>query len=230
MGAMARTLNLATHMVRRDAFVEAAQRLMQARGFEQVTIQDLLDELGASRGAFYHYFDSKQSLLEAVVERMVEAGLGAVAPVVDGPDLGAIPKLQGVFTGIGRWKTEQKALVLALLQVWMSDDNAIVREKLRHGLSGRLAPLLSRIIVQGEREGVFRAGPPDEAARILVALLVGFQDVAMDLFIRRQSHLIGYDEVISTLDGFTRAFERILGAPAGSIQMTDESVLREWFG
>ncbi len=227
---MARTLNVATHTVRREAFVDAAQRLMQAKGFEQMSIQDLLDELGASRGAFYHYFDSKQALLEAVVERMVDAGLGSVAPVADDPDLAAIPKLQGVFGGIGRWKTERRALVLALLQVWMSDDNAIVREKVRQGLSGRLAPLLSRIIAQGEREGVFNTGSPDYTARILVALLVGFQDVAMDLFIRRQSHLIGYDEVLSTLDGFSGAFERILGAPAGSIQMSDETVLRAWFG
>ena len=71
---MARTLNPAAHAVRRDAFVDAAQRLIQAKGYEEMSIQDVLDELGASRGAFYHYFDSKAALLEAVVERMVDDG------------------------------------------------------------------------------------------------------------------------------------------------------------
>ena len=65
---MARILNLAVHTVRREAFVEAAQRLMQSRGYQQMSIQDVLDELQASRGAFYHYFDSKQALLEAVID------------------------------------------------------------------------------------------------------------------------------------------------------------------
>ena len=48
---MARTVNVAVHAVRREAFVEAAQRLMQTKGYEQMSIQDLLDELDASRGA-----------------------------------------------------------------------------------------------------------------------------------------------------------------------------------
>ena len=47
-----------------------------------MSVQDVLDELDASRGAFYHYFDSKVALLEAVVERMVEAAIATLAPVV----------------------------------------------------------------------------------------------------------------------------------------------------
>ena len=54
------------HAVRRDEFVDAAQRLIQSPGYEQMSVQDVLDELGASKGAFYHYFDSKEALLEAV--------------------------------------------------------------------------------------------------------------------------------------------------------------------
>jgi AcrR family transcriptional regulator len=66
---MARTLDPAAHALRRDAFVDAAQRLIQAKGYEQMSLQDVVDELDASRGAFYHYFDSKVALLEAVVRR-----------------------------------------------------------------------------------------------------------------------------------------------------------------
>src|SRR5436305_13985360 len=109
---VARTLNMAVHTVRREAFVEAAQRLIEVRGYEQMSIQDVLDDLGASRGAFYHYFDSKQALLEAVLDRMVDAGLGSVAPVVDDPTLVAAAKLRKIFSGIGQFKTDRKALVL----------------------------------------------------------------------------------------------------------------------
>ena len=63
---MARTLNPTLHTVRRDAFLDVAQRLVQTKGYEAMSVQDVLDELEASKGAFYHYFDSKQALLEAV--------------------------------------------------------------------------------------------------------------------------------------------------------------------
>ena len=86
---MARTLNPAAHALRRDAFVDAAQRLMQAKGYEEMTIQDVLDDLDTSRGAFYHYFDSKAALLDAVVERMVDDATAALVPVIDAPGLSA---------------------------------------------------------------------------------------------------------------------------------------------
>ena len=101
---MARTLNAAVHTVRKEAFVDVAQRLMQTKGYEQMSVQDVLDELGASRGAFYHYFDSKQALLEAVVDRMVDGALAAVSPIVDDPNLSALRKFEGVFAGIQRFK------------------------------------------------------------------------------------------------------------------------------
>jgi AcrR family transcriptional regulator len=151
---MARTLNVAVRTVRREAFIEAAQRLMTTKGYEAMSIQDLLDELEASRGAFYHYFDSKQALQEAVIERIVDAGLAEVAPVVADDGLPAIRKLERVFSSIGRWKTERKPLVLALLQVWLSDENAIVREKLRRTMVQRLVPTLTPVIQQGiDRRG-----------------------------------------------------------------------------
>jgi len=227
---MARTVNVAVHAVRREAFVEAAQRLMQTKGYEQMSIQDLLDTLDASRGAFYHYFDSKQALLEAVIDRMVHAGLAAVQPIVDDTSLPAVLKLERVFSGIGSWKTERKSLVLALMTVWMSDENAIVREKLRRSLVTRMTPVLSRIVEQGIDEGTFHCDVPVETARVLVMLLQGFQDIATELYIDRQEQRIGLSEVERTFANYTMAFERILGVPAGSIHLADTAVLREWFG
>jgi AcrR family transcriptional regulator len=227
---MARTVNVEVHMVRRDAFVDAAQRLMQAKGYEQMSVQDLLDDLGASRGAFYHYFDSKQALLQAVIDRMVDAGLGAVAPIVDDPTLPATTKLPKVFNGIGRWKTDRKALVMSLIEVWMSDDNAIVREKLRRTTVDRMVPLLMRIVKQGIDEGAFTATSPADTARVLVMLLQGMQDAATELFVARQKRLISYEEVMRTMKGYAEAFDRILGAPAGTIIFGDEAIMREWFG
>jgi AcrR family transcriptional regulator len=60
---MARTVNATLYTVRRDAFLDVAQRLVQTKGYEAMSIQDVLNELEASKGAFYHYFDSKQALL-----------------------------------------------------------------------------------------------------------------------------------------------------------------------
>jgi AcrR family transcriptional regulator len=227
---MPRTRDHAAHALRRDAFVDSAQRLIQTKGYEQMSIQDVLDELDTSRGAFYHYFDSKAALLEAVVERMVDGALRAVEPVVDAPDLTALDKLTGLIDGIGQWKAARTDLVLGILEVWLADDNAIVRDKVRRGVQARLAPMLAVIVQQGREEGVFTAGPPDQVARVVVTVLLGANEAATDLYFARQAGAVEFDEVLRTLAAYPAACERILGLPAGSFPMFDPDVIRRWYG
>ena len=71
------------HAVRRTEILDAAQRLMNTKGYEQMTIQDILDDLSISKGAFYHYFDSKQTLLGAIIDRMIDVGEQILVPILE---------------------------------------------------------------------------------------------------------------------------------------------------
>jgi AcrR family transcriptional regulator len=227
---MARTVNATRHTVRRDAFLDAAQSLIQTKGYEAMSVQDLLDDLEASKGAFYHYFDSKQALLEAVIERFADSALAAVSPILNDPDLPALRKLERVFAGIARFKAEQKDLVVAIIEVWNSDGNAIVREKLRRLTARLMVPLLARVVRQGIDEGTFSVSSPEETAKVFLALMEGFQELAVDYFLARQAGRITFDDVRRSMASFTEAFERVLGVPKGSLALTDEPTLRFWFG
>lgn len=226
---MARTVDATLHTVRRVAFLDAAQRLVQTKGYEAMSVQDVLNEVEASKGAFYHYFDSKQALLEAVVERFADDAIATLGRVLGDPDLPALRKLEGIFAGIGRWKAERKELVLAIIEVWNSDGNAIVREKLRQLTVNRLIPLLSPVIRQGIDERTFAAESPEETAMVLVSVMLGFQQQANDLFLARQAGTVTFEVVQRSVAANTEAFERILGVPKGSLTLIDEPALRFWF-
>jgi len=227
---LARTVNVETRAIRREAFVETGLRLIQTKGYEQMSVQDVLDDLDVSRGAFYHYFSSKRELLEAVVDHVVAAALAAVEPIAADQQLPAIVRMEGIFTGIAGWKAERRELMLALVRVWYSDDNVLTRDKLRLHLGGSLVPMLAGIIREGVEQGVMSAGSPEGAARAIVSLLLGAQDTAIELFVARQEGTISVESVVSTMAGYTEAFERILGIPPGSMTLLDENTLRLWFG
>lgn len=227
---MARTVNVLARTVRQDAFLDAAQRLIQTKGYEQMSIQDVLDALDTSRGAFYHYFDSKLELLEAVVGRFTDAALATVDPILEDPELPALRKLEKIVAGIARLKAESKDLMLALIEVMNSDGNALFREKLRRMTASRLGPMLSRIIRQGIQDGVVKVSFPDETATVILSLIQGYQVIAGELFMARQANRISFDDVKRSYAAFGEAMERILGLPAGSLRLVDEATLHFWFG
>ena len=226
---MPRTLDPEAHALRRDVFVDVAQRLTASKGYDEFSIQDVLDETGASKGAFYHYFDSKAALLDAVVDRMTTAAVTFVAPVVADPDLAAFDKLHALFSQLADWKYARRELVLALLDVWFSDENTMMREKFRRSYMTRITPLFAGIIRQGVAEGVFTATSPDHTAGIMVALLQGISDTASHLFLDFQAGRVTRDEVDRTLASFGEALERILGATPGSLRLIDPNVIALWF-
>jgi AcrR family transcriptional regulator len=226
---VARTLNPVAHAVRREEFLDAAQWLIQTTGYDEMSIQDILDRVEASRGAFYHYFDSKASLLEALVERLTIAGTASIVAVLGDTHLSALDKFSCVFDGIARWKAERKELMLALLRVWYSDENALVRDKLRQQTLTVLTPIVAAIIEQGRAERVFDASCGVDTARVILTLLHGAADTAGHLFFARQAREISFEDVRTQLGAYSTAVERILGVPARTLQIVDDATLHEWF-
>src|ERR1700761_9446725 len=120
---MARTVNVAEQAARRDAILDATQRLILSNGYAALTVQDILEDLQISKGAFYHYFDSKPAVVEALTQRLVDDAERTLARITEDHELGAVEKLQLFFGEIVRWKSERRNLMVAMLPVWYAPDN-----------------------------------------------------------------------------------------------------------
>ena len=227
---VARTKDPAVHALRRDEFVDSAIRLMQERGWASTSIQEVIDDVGASKGAFYHYFGSKADLLDAVIDRITTVATDSIRPMVADPGLTSLDKLQGLFAGIARWKGERTDLMLAVVESWEADDNAVVREKFRRSAVGLMAPMLADIIRQGRTEGRFEGLDPDEASHVLASYMLGANDAAVQLYTARRADAITFEAVERRFAAYWQGLERYLGLPAGSLVIVDPDVLRQWFG
>jgi AcrR family transcriptional regulator len=214
---------------RRTEILDAAQRLVASKGYEQMTIEDILTETGMSKGAFYHYFDSKADLLHALVTRMREETCAFLQPVLEDPGLTAIQKLQRWFDSAAQWKSARRDYLLSLLQVWYHDDNAVVRQKLRADVSAWLAPLLAPVVRQGIDEGVFATRHPDHAGQVVFSLLYELGDsLAAKLLLRARGGEQAFDESLEIVAAYTDAIERTLGAPTDCLSLIEPEALREW--
>ena len=57
----------------RNRLIESARYLFWERGFSGTGMADLLSHAGVNSGSFYHFFESKEALLRAVLETYLEA-------------------------------------------------------------------------------------------------------------------------------------------------------------
>ena len=54
---------------RRGELLAASEKLFYTKGYENTSVQDILDAVGFSKGGFYHHFDSKLAVLEAICQQ-----------------------------------------------------------------------------------------------------------------------------------------------------------------
>jgi TetR/AcrR family transcriptional repressor of nem operon len=225
---MARTLNEEEYAVKRHQILDVTQKLIYTKGYEQMSIQEIIDELQISKGAFYHYFDSKQGLLEALIQHLVQEVDKILMPIVEDSQLQALEKLRRFFNSAARWKVARKQFMLALLTVWNSDDNAIVRQKIAAASLAWYTPRLTTIICQGIKEGVLTTPYPEQVGGIVFTLLLGLGDEISKCFLSNGMNPESFEYIKNMVTVYTDAIERVLGAPPGSIELIDEPSLKEW--
>jgi AcrR family transcriptional regulator len=216
------------YAVKRNEILEVAQRLVYTKGYEKMSIQDILNELKISKGAFYHYFDSKQALLDGLVERILDEGVQFLQPIVEASDLPAIQKLQRYFDSGGRWKTARKSFMLDIMRVWYTDSNALVRQKQEAASIKRIAPMLTEIVRQGLAENVFTSTYPDQIGNLIWGLARGISDQVAELLLNKTPQPDALQRLEAIIGSYSEALERILGVPAGSLPLMDVELLKEW--
>jgi len=228
---MVRIVKQEEHSARRNEILDAALQLVYTKGYEKMTIQDLLDQLKISKGAFYHYFDSKAAVLEALVERMaVEQVEPVFLSIMQDPNLTALEKLHRYFETSTRWKASKKAFFVQLVKIWYSDENIVAREKMLARSAQHLGPFFTEIIKQGVQEGVFTTPYPEVASQIMINLIYDLAYVSGQMFIMEDAQQSADWQQAQTLfAAYSDALERILGAPKGSIHPMSAEVLDEWF-
>lgn len=232
---MARTVKPEKFAAKRNEILDTALRLVMTKGFEQMAIQEILDQLGISAGAFHHYFDSRAALLEALIERMQGDLEQQLLAFIDDPNLSAPEKLQRFLDTIDRLRSTRKDVVLDLLHIWYSDDNAVVRQKVDAMIVERRAPLLNGIVRQGIQEGFFTTPYPEQCGEIILSLLqgMGSTHARLLLSVERASTGKGANRdtagaIIAVYAANMTAIECVLGTKQPFLNRVDEDAVKEW--
>ena len=215
-------------VVRRNEILDVAERLISTKGYEQMAIQDIVDELQIAKGTVYHYFDSKLALLEGLVERIGDRVEQLVLPIIQDQSAGALDKLLRYFDAVEDMKRAQPRLMIEVTRIWYDDENAIVLRKLYRAGIQRFSPRLSQIIRQGIAEGVFTTAYPEQAARMIIALRNDLGTAVAEMLLAEEDKVSVVSQMTQIANATFDALERVLGAEPGSLPRTSNEELAQW--
>jgi AcrR family transcriptional regulator len=153
--------------------LEAALAVFAQRGFRNTRLDDVAEAAGVTKGAIYHYFDTKEELLLSVIEHYQSLAFGRAEEVLANRDLPAAKRIEQVVKKIFQPSEERKRLLLALLIRGIAHEVPRVHDRWLRDGPARLWSLVAGLVEEGKRSGEFRADADAEvAARLLISGLV----------------------------------------------------------
>jgi len=160
----------------RQGILDVGQRIMAAKGYTAVGLNEILATAGVPKGSFYHYFGSKDAFGEALLESYFETYLDEIDKTLSQPGLTMAQRLLNYFR---IWQDTQsfqdcqgKCLAVKL-GVEVADLSEAMRAVLKRGTSGIIDRLASGI-ESGLAEGSLAiSGTPHEVAQNLYQLWLG---------------------------------------------------------
>lgn len=149
-----------------ERILDAAQRLFLEKGYEQTTIQDIIDNLGGlTRGAIYHHFKSKEEIIDAVTDRMFFAN-NPFEAVRDRKDMNGLQKLR---EAIRLNQSDRERTNLTVQSIPISKNPRLLMEMIN---SNRkiLTPYYQELLEEGNRDGSIHTEYAKEIAELMPLL------------------------------------------------------------
>jgi AcrR family transcriptional regulator len=212
---------------RKDELVDCAQALFFAKGYEATTIADIIARAGLSKGAFYHHFESKEDLLDALTQRVTRTMIAAARDILEDESLDALTRLNRFMARGGEWKREAAPMLGAIYASVFKPENAVLYQRMVNAAIVAITPALTRIIEQGKREGAFDVADSQIVAEILIHLSNARQAVMADAMqATAQGDVDHAVEVLEKRLGIEqKIIDRILGVPEGSVRLYEPGYL-----
>ncbi len=166
---------MAKHRNRTEEILDASEKLFYQKGYGKTTINDILEVLSISKGAFYHYFKSKEEVMDAVITRTIREGIAKAEIIIQDNQLTVLEKILMIVLAQQPNEHNNK---LELIHELHHVDNAQMHQKCLIETIQQLTPLLTTVVKQGIDEGVFNTPYPRESIEFILSATAVLFDVS----------------------------------------------------
>ncbi len=155
---------------RRQELLKIAYRLFSEKGYNNTSIEEIIEAAGIAKGTYYYHFPSKQATLEAVVDMILTEQVARAREVVASP----LPVPQKLVMIIYSMRPQQSETKIA--DAVEEKENIILHDKLNRRIISEAVPLLAQVVREGISQGLFACEQVEERVRMILIMSVQMFD------------------------------------------------------
>lgn len=191
---------------RRNEILDVAQRLFTAKGFDNTSTNDILNEIGIARGTLYYHFKSKEEILDAMIDRTTKQLVDKAKGIVYRKD---VPVFERFTSMILTLNISNSSFGNEILRQVHKPQNALMHQKIEARLLAEVTPLITALIEDGIKQGICSTDYPQEVAEMTFV----YSNAVLDNLDKYND-----DERNRKINGYIYNLERLLNMEQGSMQ------------
>lgn len=195
------------NQTKHEQILDALQALLKSKNIQNISVSEIAQTAGIGKGSIYYYFPSKDSIVDALVERNYEKPLETAKSLARQTDISPFTRMAMIFQACRNSTSAFRARAGAEL----SDDreDAFIRQKYIRHLISEMKPVLTEIIQQGIQEGQIHFDYPAALAEIVLIVLTVKLDNGL--------YPTDPEDTEETIRGLISLLEQGTGNPSGSL-------------
>ncbi|QUG84143.1 TetR/AcrR family transcriptional regulator [Bacillus nitratireducens] len=201
---------------RRKEILETAERLFVTKGYTKTTVNDILKEIRIAKGTFYHYFKSKEEVMDEIIMRIIKDHVAKAKVIVSNPN---IPVLEKLFRVLMEQSPKSGDVKDKMIEQFHQPNNAEMHQKSIVQSIIHLSPVLAEILEQGIDEGIFSTPYPQET----IELLLSSAQVIFDEGLFQWKP----EEMMRRVKAYIKMMEVSVGAKEGSFDYMVEVLIKQ---
>jgi AcrR family transcriptional regulator len=171
---------------RRAEIIEATFFCIALKGYSNITMQDIADSAGVSKGVIHYYFRNKEELFLSVHAKLIgdlDTHIGKKVELAETPP----EKIRAIIESVFEKTKENKKFQVVLLDFWAHSTRSSRLKEATVNQYSRYRHTAKKIVAEGIEKGYFRQCDPARVASAIIGLIEGltiqwiFDQSAFDL-------------------------------------------------
>jgi AcrR family transcriptional regulator len=133
--------------------MRSAEELFMRQGYEKTSMQQIADHSGLTKGALYHHFDSKESLLERMCADHYQVMVNAARPVLEDRSLPCFTRIRRIIDLTRGMGMTAVSFVSEYLKVRNNENSVMLKERLRKYDKKIYADIIGLLLKEAKEKG-----------------------------------------------------------------------------